>query len=45
MAAMISGVILVAALVVVAALSGWLVVGMFRVSRSQPAHSDAEDAG
>jgi hypothetical protein len=45
MAAVISGVILVAAFVAVAVLSGWLVVGMFRVSRGQPADRNSDDAG
>jgi hypothetical protein len=45
MTTVISGVILVVALIVVAVLSGWLVVGMFLLSRGQPAERDTDDAG
>jgi hypothetical protein len=45
MATVISGVLLVAAFVAVAVLSGWLVVGMFLVSRGQPGGHDSDEAG
>ncbi len=42
---MISGVVLVAVLGAVALLAAWLVVAMFRVSRSQPAALRGRAAG
>ncbi len=42
---MTSGVVLVAVLGAVALLAAWLVVAMFRVSRSQPAALDGRAAG